>query len=138
MIDIENIIIDNLSEAFDGIATVSSVYTEDPESFPWVYARVVTNTTASRYNDDRLYEHAVNLTFRIEYYSALTAGAKQEVKDLMQIGDTCMSDMKFIRTSSGLIPNYDRSVTRGYADYTAMVWEPREVDGNTVYQIYRR
>lgn len=138
MIDIENYVITQLNNAYSGVATVSSVFTEEPESFPWVYARQISNAAVKRYSDDRLHAHAVNITIRIECYSALTSGAKQEVKNLLQIGDECMQNMKFTCTASNIIPNYDRSVTRGYADYTAMVWEPQEIDGDTVYQMYRR
>ena len=137
MIDVENKIIDTLSKAFEGIASVSSVYVESPSEFPWVYARETSNTGYSRSYDNELREHHARVTFRIEYYSALSKGAKQEVKAMMQVGDTCMQGMKFRRTGYGLIPNWDRSITRGYADYTAVVGEPREEGDDTVYQIYR-
>ena len=138
MIDIENYITDELSQVFEGIAEVSSVFVEERDTYPWVYVRKISSPTVKRYSDDSLYEHAVNMTIRIEYFSALTAGAKQEVKDLMQMGDEYMQSIKFTRAADGLVPNYDRTVTRGYADYTAIVWEPKDVNGNTVFQIYRR
>lgn len=138
MIDIENIVINALDSAFTGVADVSSVFVEEPEKLPWVYVRETKNTTLKRMSDESLYEHFVTVAYRIEYYSNKTHGAKQEVKDLMQIGDIAMQSMKFTRTGSGLIPNYNRAITRGYADYTAVVREPQDVDGNTVYQMFRR
>lgn len=137
MIDIENKIIDTLAEAFEGVATVSSVYVESPASFPWVYARVISNVGYARSYDNDLHEHHARVTVRIEHYSALKSGAKQEVKAMMQISDICMQGIKFRRTDYGLIPNYDRTITRGFADYTAVVGEPREEGNDTVYQIYR-
>lgn len=137
MIDIENEVIDNITNAFAGIADVSSVYEESPASFPYVYARETSNDGYPRSYDNDLKDHHARVTFRLEYYSAKESGAKQEVKALMQIGDECMQGMKFRRTSSGLIPNWDRTITRGYADYSAVVGEPREIDGDTVFQMYR-
>lgn len=137
MIDIENKVIDTLTDAFDGVATVSGTFVESPENFPWVYAREISNTAYTRSYDEALTEHHAYCTFRIEYYSAATVGAKQEVKAMAQIGDRTMQNMKFRRISFSFIPNYDRSVVRAYADYRALVGEPREIDGNVVYQMYR-
>ena len=135
MVDIENKVIDTLSRAFEGVATVSSTYSDS--SFPFVYVAEVSNTGYARSYDNELREHHARVTFRVECYSILESGAKQECKALMQIADLCMQGMKFRRTSYGFIPNIDRSITRIHADYTAVVGEPREIDGETVYQIYR-
>lgn len=137
MIDIENKVIDTISKAFEGIAKVSGTFVESPAEFPWVYAREISNTGYSRSYDNDLKEHHASVTFRIEYYSAKQAGAKQEVKELMRIGDETMQGMKFRRTSYSLIPNYDPSITRGYADYRALVGEGVTVGDDVVYQIYR-
>ena len=135
MIDIENKVIDTVSKAFDGVAEVSSVYS--PSNFPFVYVRQISNVGYSRSYDNALYEHHARVVFRVECYSELDKGAKQEVKALMQIADQTMQEMKFRRSSYGLIPNWDRAITRGYADYSALVGEPKEADGDTVYQMYR-
>lgn len=135
MIDIENKVIDTVANAFDGIAEVSSTYSAS--SFPFVYVREIYNVGYPGSYDNALREHHARVTFRIECYSSLESGARQEVKAMMQIADICMQGMKFRRTAYGLIPNYDRSITRGYADYSAVVGEPRDIDGETVYQIYR-
>lgn len=135
MIDIENKVIDTVSKAFDGVAEVSSVYS--PSSFPFVYVRQVSNVAYFRSYDNALHEHHARVIFRIECYSELEEGAKQQVKALMQIADQTMQDMKFRRSSYGLIPNWDRAITRGYADYSALVGEPQEIGGDTVFQMYR-
>ena len=135
MIDIENKVIDTLSNAFDGVANVSSTYSDS--GFPFVYVAEISNTGYARSYDNDLHEHHARVTFTIECYSNLESGAKQECKALMQIADLTMQGMKFRRTSYGFIPNYDRSITRIHADYTAVVGEPKEIDGETVYQIYR-
>lgn len=137
MIDIENKVIDNLSQAFSGVAKVSGVFVESPAEFPWVYAREISNSEYQRSIDNDLHDHHANVTFRLEYYSAARVGAKQEIKALAQIGDIAMQNMKFRRSSFSFIPNYDRNVMRAYADYRAVVGEGREIDGNVVYQMYR-
>ena len=137
MIDIENKVIDTVSEAFSGVAKVSSTFTKSPDEFPWVYIRETDNSAYSWSYDNRLSEHHASVMYRIEYYSSLRGGAKQQVKQLMQIGDAAMQGMKFSRVSSGIIPNWDRAITRGYADYTAVVGEPRTVGNDTVFQMYR-
>lgn len=137
MIDIENKVIDTLAGAFSGVAKVSGVFVESPESFPWVYAREISNTEYSRSIDNDLHDHHAVVDFRLEYFSAAKVGAKQEVKALAQIGDTAMQSMKFRRTSYSFIPNYDRNVVRAYADYRAVVGEPREIGSDVVYQMYR-
>lgn len=135
MIDIENKVIDTISKAFDGVAEVSSVYS--PSGFPFVYVREMSNVGVSRsYNND-LHEHHAKVIYRVDCYSDLENGAKQEVKALMQIADQTMQSMKFRRMAYSLTPNWSRSITRGSADYTAVVGEPKEVDGNTVFQMYR-
>lgn len=137
MIDIENKVIDTITQAFEGVANVSGTFVESPEKFPWVYIREISNTEYQRSIDNDLHDHHASVTYRIEYYSAARVGAKQEVKALAQIGDIAMQNMKFRRSSFSFIPNYDRSVVRAYADYRAVVGEGREIDGNMVYQMYR-
>lgn len=137
MIDIENKIIDVLSEAFDGVAKVSSTYVESPDEFPWVYARVISNRGYSKSYDNALREHDAQITCRLEYYSAKETGAKQEVKALAQIGDITMQGIKFRRSTFSMIPNWDRSITRAVSDYVGIVHEGVEVGNNTVYQIFR-
>ena len=137
MIDIENKVIDNLSQAFDGVAKVSGVYTDSPAEFPWVYAREISNTEYQRSIDNDLHDHHASVTFRVEYYSAAKVGAKQEIKALAQIGDIAMQNMKFRRTSFAFIPNFDRNVMRAYADYRAVVGEGRQIGDDVVYQMYR-
>ena len=137
MIDIENKVIDTISEAFDGVATVSGTFVESPEQLPWVYVREISNTEYARSITNDLRDHHASVTFRIEYFSAAKIGAKQEVKALAQIGDTAFQGMKFRRTSFSFIPNYDRSVVRAYADYRAVVGEPKQVGDDVIYQMYR-
>ena len=137
MIDIENKIIDILSTAFSGVAKVSSTYVESSEQFPWVYARMTSNGGYARSYDNELHEHDASVVFRIEYYSAKTDGAKQEIKALAQIGDLTMQGIKFRRSSFNIIPNWDKSITRAVADYHAIVHEGVERNGDVVHHIFR-
>ena len=137
MIDIENKVIDTLAEAYTGTAKVTGAYPEFSETFPLVYARETSNSTYTHSLDNDLHDHHATVTFRLEYFSNKASGAKQEVKALAQIGDVTMQGMKFRRTSFSFIPNDDRSVVRAYADYRAVVGEPREIGNDVVYQMYR-
>ena len=137
MIDIENKIIDTLSTAFSGVASVSSTFVDSPSSFPWVYAHEISNAGYAKSYDNALIEHDAVVSFRVEYYSSRQQGGKQEVKDLAQIGDITMQQMKFRRTAFKIVPNWDRAITRAVADYRAVVHEGVEVGGNTVHQIFR-
>lgn len=137
MIDIENKVIDTLSRAFEGVATVSSTFVESPDTFPWVYAREISNNGYSRSYDNALREHDAVVMIRVEYYSSKPEGGKQEIKALAQIGDVTMQDMKFRRSSFNIVPNWDKTITRAVADYRAIVHEGREEGNNIVHQIFR-
>ena len=140
MIDIESKVVDAIQTAYEdaGLTVgVSSTFVEAPEKFPWVYVAELSNSTYTNSQDTSLKEHHARVRYRIEVYSNLSAGAKAEAKRLRDIADDAMQSMKFTRTSSSFIPNFDRSVTRLYADYTAIVEEGRE-DGETItHQMYR-
>ena len=146
MIDIENKVIDNLSQAFDGVAKVSGVFVESPAEFPWVYAREISNSEYQRSIDNDLHDHHASVTFRVEYYSAARVGAKQEIKALAQIGDIAMQNMKFTRTFYQPLPNLDRTIFRITMRWEAIAGEPvittttgtgNETVTTTTYQMYR-
>lgn len=141
MIDIENIVINTIYAALTdaGIsAEVSSVYKDTPETFPHVYARQIDNATLRSTQDTSLLEHHASVRFRVDVFSNKSVGAKEEVKTIANVVDLAMQTMKFTRAAFNFIPNYDRTVVRAYADYTAIVGEGRDVNGVTVHQMYRR
>lgn len=141
MIDIENKVIDTIENAITsaGInADVTSEYVDSPSEFPHVYAREIGNSTYTRTQDTSLLEHHASIRFRIEVFSNKVSGAKEEVKSILNVCDISMQNMKFTRTSSNFIPNYDRSIVRAYADYAAIVREGVDEDGTTVHYMYRR
>lgn len=140
MIDIENKVIDTIEQALidSGItATVSSTFIETPSDFPWVYGREMGNSTYKGTLDTSLFEHHANIDFRWEVYSNKTSGAKTEVKEILNIIDLAMQKMKFTRSSYSFIPNIDRSVTRAYADYSAVVQQGFTEEGNVIHRMYR-
>lgn len=141
MIYIENKVIDTIQTALLSAsisATVTSEFDPSPAEFPHVYARETGNSTYRRTQDTSLLEHHATVRFRVEVFSNKTSGGKEEVKTILNVIDLAMQNMKFTRTSSNFIPNYDRTITRAYADYTAVVQEGVGKDGNTVFQMYRR
>lgn len=140
MIDIENKIVDAIQEAFTAAGiqvTVSSTFVSSPAEFPWVYVREMSNITYQGSLDTSLREHHATVTYRIEVYSNLADGAKSQAKQLREIADLAMQDMRFTRTSSSFVPNYDRSITRLISDYRAVVQEGVTDDGVTTHQMYR-
>lgn len=136
MIDIENKIIDIISESMS--IKVTSEYNWTEAESPVCYIRMLDNSTLEETQDGSLREHHARVTFRLEFYSNKSQGAKSEVKELLNTADEVMQDLKFTRTGYGFIPNLDRTWTRLYADYEAIVGEGRMKDGVTVHQMYRR
>ena len=140
MIDIENKVINTIDEAFsdwDDLTVVSVLPREDPKK-NIVYVRMIDNSTYQDTLDQSLTEHHARVSFRIECYSNLFNGAKEQVKEMLQVVDWAMQGMKFTRTSYNFIPNYDPSYTRAYADYYAIVQQGKTENGTTVHRMYRK
>jgi hypothetical protein len=135
MIDIQPIVFSAIYDAVGDQATVSNVEQMAPESFPYVTVQEISNTTYTRSQDDSLREHQAKLGYVINVYST---ESDTEARYLMSLVDNTMQDMKFTRTQLRPTPNIDHTVHRYTATYEAVVAEPITVDGDTVYQMYRR
>lgn len=139
MIDIENIVIDKIDTAVKSVYGTAAVYgstVESPETFPCVAVQESNNVTLTTTQDIALTEHNAMVTYQIDIYS--TEG-KSQAKQLLDIVDMAMQEMKFTRTQCGRTPNFDRTVYRITARYTVIVAEPvTDNDGNMHYQVYRR
>lgn len=141
MIDIENLVINTVKTAVLAAypsCTVYGVYVEAPSAFPCVSIVEDDNYTYRPTQDESLQEHQATVMYSVNVYSNLAAGAKEQAKAIMAVVDTAMQNMKFTRTVRSQIPNIDRTIYRVVARYTAVVGEPQTVDGNTVYQMYRK
>ena len=140
MIDIANKVLTSVraayTEAGKTVKVVSGYYANLP-TLPCVEIIETSNTTYQRSLDSDLTEHHASVTFQIDVYSDKKDKSKSDAKELFAIADQCMQSMKFTRTSYDIDVVLDRTLSRVTGVYRAIVREPVEVDGNTVYQIYR-
>ena len=141
MIDVANIVLREVKAEVQAVYPDCYFTTTNPDSVS--KSRVVSMTEIDNYTytrslDDSLYEHHTNIAFQFDVYSNSTEGKKNEAKALMDLVDHALQGMKFVRTYCNPTPNIDRSYYRITARYKAVVAEGVDVDGNTVYQIYRK
>lgn len=142
MIDIENLVIDTISKALKASAyantLVVSDYTDTPSSFPCVSVIEMDNYTYRRTQDNDLKEHHTNVMYEVNVYSNKKTKSKSEAKAILEIVDTAFQNIKFTRTVKQAIPNHDKSIYRIVARYEAVIGEEQTINGNKVYQVYRR
>ena len=142
MIDVENLVIDTIKKALltsqYSNTNVASTYNDTPSEFPCVSVIEMDNYTYRRTQDNDLMEHHTNLMYEVNVYSNKASNSKSEAKAIMEIVDTAFQNIKFTRTFKQPIRNRDKSVYRIVARYEAVVGEEQTIDGNKVYQVYRR
>ena len=142
MIDVENLVIDTISKALEASAYSNTLlvsdYTDTPSSFPCVSVIESDNYTYQRTQDNDLKEHHTNVMYEVNVYSNKTSGSKTEAKKILEIVDSAFQNIKFTRTIKQPIPNKDKTIYRIVARYTAVIGEAQTIDGNEVYQVYRR
>lgn len=125
MIDIESSVFNTVANAlrtsYNGIS-VYGEYVETPSSFPSVSlveddnTEIETNTTLFHST-----ETASNLMYTANVYSNLQSGKKAQAKAIMDVLDTQMRNMGFIRTMRSQLPNVDRTIYRVTARYTRII-----------------
>lgn len=142
MIDVENLVIDTISKALKASAYsstyVTTEYADTPSSFPCVSVFEADNYTYQKTQDNDLQEHHTNVMYEINVYSNKTKGSKTEAKKIMEIVDSTMQNNKFTRIIKQPIPNKDKTIYRIVARYEAVIADYQTIDGNKVYQVYRR
>lgn len=140
ILNIENKIIDYVQTFFAGrgiSVNISSEFDDYPEEFPALMIWQTGSSVYTQSQDDALIPHHWRVTIQLDTFSNKTSGAKSEVKNLMSVADEAMEALKFTLTKSDITTNYDRSIVRGRQTYRAIVGEPRTIDGDLVYQMYR-
>lgn len=141
MIDVYNYI---FTQIYNGVraeypsATVSEGYPPVLDNFPAVLVNELENTTLEYSQDNELKEHHARITFDIDVFANDVQGKKAVATKMANLVDSLMQNLKFTRTMKSPTPNIDDSIYRIKLRYTAIVSEPKEVNGNMVYQIYRR
>lgn len=140
MIDVYNYI---FTQVYNGVVTdtptckVAEGYPPVSSTFPIVTVNEIDNSTLEYSQDNDLKEHHARVSIGIEVY-ANGEDKKATATHLAKLVDNLMQNLKFTRTMKAPMPNIDDSIYRITLRYTAIVGEPKEVNGNTVYQIYRR
>lgn len=127
MIDIENLVIDNVSTALttaiDGIFFTSEP-TESPASFPAALLYEEDNSTYTKSLDLGMGENHATVLYRAEAYSNLSPGRrKAQCREIMAAIDTQMLASGFTRVGSGpaKAPNADDKIYRMVARYRAVI-----------------
>ena len=141
MIDIENKVFNDIAvplrEQFKGIYVVGE-FIDLPNSFPCVTIVEEDNFTYTGSQDTSLRENHANIVYTINVYSNKAKGKKTEAKEIADVIDGLMEDMKFTRTFRSQIPNTDRTIYRIIMRYSAVV-SKGIMDGETItHQIYRK
>lgn len=143
MIDIENKVVDtifNAVKANDAYpnADVTTGYDEKTATFPCVVVEEVDNAPVRRMDTDDCAENYTRLSYEVSVYTDNANSAKTVGKDILQIVDNALQGLKFRRIRKNKPLNINRTIFRQYARYEVIVGKPIEVNGNTVYQMYRR
>lgn len=133
MIDIENEVFDRIATVYSAQYPDGSRYGEEtvsPASFPCLTLVETDNRTYEGSLDAQMTEHDAWVTYEINIYSNKISGAKQECKDIMELVDTEMLAMGFVRQFCNQTRNANNRIYRMTARYRAVVSED--------YRIYRQ
>lgn len=141
MVEVENLVIDKIDKRLraEGLTVnLSSVGERTPSSFPAVSIYEADNYSYRKTQDDVSREHHASLMYSVNVYSNKKRGAKEEAKKIFSVVDDELQSFKFTRTSMIPDANQDNSIYRIVARYEAVVAQGQEIDGDTIYQVYRK
>lgn len=141
MIDIESKVVDTVFNAVKAEypnADVTTGFDERTATFPCVVVEEVDNVPVERMNTDDCAENYSRITYEINVYTDNMNTAKTVGKAMLGVIDNAMQGLKFSRTRKSEPFNISRTIFRQYGRYFVIVGKPVEIDGNTVYQMYRR
>ena len=133
MIDIENKIIDTIANALPDV-TVYGEFQLNPEEFPCVMVDYDYSGDYTRSYDEQLTPHHARISVQLDTFAL----GKDEVKRVNAAAVDAMYGMKFTCTESVNWNQYSEGIYRMTSRFSAVVGEGKDVDGNTVYQIYRK
>lgn len=122
MIDLENQVFNTVANVLRANYETISIYGEyvdSPSVFPSVSLVEEDNSEPNAFISlTREPENVVDLMYSVNVYSNLTSGKKAQAKEIMDLIDTQMHSMGFIRTMRNQLPNVDRTIYRITARYT--------------------
>lgn len=149
MIDVENLVFDTI---FNGVRNVhqdievSKGFIEESAVFPCIVVRETNNVPVQRMNTDDCAENFTRITYQIDIYSDNASRSRSECRELLNLVDEIMQNMKFRRIHISEPLNVKRTIFRQYARYSVIVGKgittTTEIDGEqvvkTTFQMYRR
>ena len=110
----------------------SSDLSDAPPTFPHISIVQSDSVTAVRYEDNDFVENKATLTFDINVYSNLTAGKRDQCRQILNDIDKYMLRMNFTRMGYGFAPNLNNNaIARLVAKYQVIA------DENIFYRIGR-
>ena len=133
MIDIESTVFNRIADIFDAKYPKGSRYGESvtsPPRFPCLTIEMVDNYTYQGSLDAEHKEHNAWVVFEVNVYSNLTMDSKQQCKAILDMVDTELQSLNFVRLFSTPGKNAGKKYSRVTARYRAVVSED--------YIIYRR
>lgn len=141
MIDISNLVFDTVYTQLSVLypdANITAGYDEKKIPGLNLVVRQTDNTPYTLSNTDDCAENHSVITYELEAESNRENTARSECAAILNDADAIMQSMKFRRTNMSRPFNLDRTSYRQYARYEVIVGKPQEINGNTVYQMYRR
>lgn len=133
MIDVESTVFNRVATVYSAEYPNGSRYGElvdSPAQFPCMTLIEIDNATYDRSLDAQMKEHHARLTYEVNVYSNKTSGAKQECQDIMNLVDSEMISMGFVRMFCNQTKNTETKIYRMTARYRGVVSED--------YRIYRQ
>lgn len=141
MIDVENLVkntlIDGLAVTYPS-ANVTNSFVEEAAVFPSVTVRQKGNTPYRRMNTADSAENYSTVSFEVAVFSVKMDESQDECKDVLMLVDDIMQDIGFRRTYMSEGFNLNRTITRRYCRYEAIIRQPIEVGNDTIFEVYRR
>lgn len=127
---------DTLSEAVGTLAKVSTSYPDSPAQLPYVMLQLIRVSADQSSYDERLKAPRFNVSIQVDVF-AQGEDAAFDVDDIYKVVHEAMENMKFVLEDYSPMENYDRTISRSVARYSAKV-APELIGDDKVYQIYRR
>lgn len=141
MIDIGNKVFDTIFNAVKAEypnADVTTGFDETSAIFPCVVVYEMNNAPLRRTMTDDCAENHTRIEYEVSVYTNTVGTAKSEGKAILEIVDNTLQGLKFRRLRKNQPLNIDRTLFRQYGRWEVVVGKPVEIDGNTVYRMYRR
>ena len=141
MIDIESKVFDTVYSQLILLypdADITAGFDPSNAKYPTVVVTEIGNTPFVASNTDDCAENHTRLTYDILVVSDRKDTGRSECKEILNAVDEIMQNMKFRRVHKNNPVNVNMTSWRQYARYEVIVGKPLEINGDSVYQMYRR